>query len=512
MDNNYILQMKNIRITFGALVANDNVNLNVKKGTVHALIGENGAGKSTLMNVLTGILRPDCGEIILNGEEVTFKNSLDAAKHGIGMVYQEFMLFNDLTVFDNIIMGFEEKKCGGLFIDRKSCRKRVEEICEKYHFNIPLDAKVADLPVAMLQQVEIMKVLYKKADIIVLDEPTSVLTPSGVEGLFDAIRNLTADGKTIIFISHKLKEVFAIADHITVLRSGKVTGNVLPSEVDEHSLANLMIGREVMLEADKHPTEPGETVLSVKNLRVKDADGVERVKGVDLDIHAGEIVGIAGVAGSGQQQLVSALFGLSTPEEGSVIEFCGKDITRATPREHRIMGIGYIPQDRLGAGGNGVGTLWENAIMGYHIAHGFKSRYFLDRPAIEKFTNDVIAMFHVKAQSIQDKLRSLSGGNMQKVVIAREFSFDAPVLLIAQPTRGVDVGAIEFIHARILEKRNEGCAILLCSADLDEVFRLSDRVITMYEGRITGEFSAAEISREEIGYCMTGGRREEAQA
>ena len=504
MDNNYILQMKNIRITFGALVANDNVNLNVKKGTVHALIGENGAGKSTLMNVLTGILRPDCGEIILNGEEVTFKNSLDAAKHGIGMVYQEFMLFNDLTVFDNIIMGFEEKKCGGLFIDRKSCRKRVEEICEKYHFNIPLDAKVADLPVAMLQQVEIMKVLYKKADIIVLDEPTSVLTPSGVEGLFDAIRNLTADGKTIIFISHKLKEVFAIADYITVLRSGKVTGNVLPSEVDEHSLANLMIGREVMLEADKHPSEPGETVLSVKNLRVKDADGVERVKGVDLDIHAGEIVGIAGVAGSGQQQLVSALFGLSTPEEGSVIEFCGKDITRATPREHRIMGIGYIPQDRLGAGGNGVGTLWENAIMGYHIAHGFKSRYFLDRPAIEKFTNDVIAMFHVKAQSIQDKLRSLSGGNMQKLIVGRESIQNNKLLLIEDPTRGIDVGAIEFVWAKLLDIAKSGVAILLVSHELNEVMQLSDRIKVIYNGELFDGGKYKEKTDKEIGLLMLG--------
>ena len=283
-----------------------------------------------------------------------------------------------------------------------------------------------------------------------------------------------------------------------------MTGNVLPSEVDEHSLANLMIGREVMLEADKHPTEPGETVLSVKNLRVKDADGVERVKGVDLDIHAGEIVGIAGVAGSGQQQLVSALFGLSTPEEGSVIEFCGKDITRATPREHRIMGIGYIPQDRLGAGGNGVGTLWENAIMGYHIAHGFKSRYFLDRPAIEKFTNDVIAMFHVKAQSIQDKLRSLSGGNMQKLIVGRESIQNNKLLLIEDPTRGIDVGAIEFVWAKLLDIAKSGVAILLVSHELNEVMQLSDRIKVIYNGELFDGGKYKEKTDKEIGLLMLG--------
>lgn len=503
-ENNYLLQMKNIRITFGDLVANDDVNLNLKKGTVHALIGENGAGKSTLMNILTGILKPDHGDIILNGEKVTFRNSYDAAQKGIGMVYQEFMLFNDLTVFDNVILGFEEKKMGGVFIDRKASRKKVEEICRKYHFNIPLDAKVRDLPVAMLQQVEIVKVLYKGADIIILDEPTSVLTPKGVEGLFEAIRNLTAQGKTIIFISHKLKEVFAIADCITVLRAGKVTGNVLPSEVSEQSLASLMIGRDVMLQADKQPAEYGETVLSVKNLRVKDMDGVERVKGVSFDIKAGQILGIAGVAGSGQTQLVSALFGLTKPEEGSAIELCGKDITNASPREHRLAGIGYIPQDRLGAGGNAVGTLWENSIMGYHIAHGFESRYFLDRPAIEKFTKDVIAMFNVKAQGINDKLRSLSGGNMQKLIVGRESIQNNKLLLIEDPTRGIDVGAIEFVWAKLLDIAKSGVAILLVSHELNEVMQLSDEIKVIYNGEMFDGGKYNEKTDKEIGLLMLG--------
>ncbi len=504
MDHNYLLQMKDIRITFGALVANDNVNFNLKKGTVHALIGENGAGKSTLMNILTGIYRPDHGDIILNGKKVVFKNSLDAAKCGIGMVYQEFMLFHDLTVFENIILGFEEKKCGGLFIDRKESRKKVEEICERYHFNIPLDAKISDLAVAMLQQVEIVKVLYKGAEIIILDEPTSVLTPKGVDGLFAAIRNLTEHGKTIIFISHKLKEVFAIADYITVLRNGRVTGNVLPSEVNEQTLASMMIGREVMLQADKEVLEPKETVLSIKNLRVKDRDGVERVKGVSFDIKAGQIVGIAGVAGSGQQQLVSALFGMAKPEPGSVIEFCGEDITFATPREHRVKGIGYIPQDRLGAGGNGVGTLWENAIMGYHIAHGFKSRYLLDRPAVEKFTSDVIALFRVKAQGINDKLRTLSGGNIQKLIVGRESIQNNKLLLIEDPTRGIDVGAIEFVWAKLLDIAKSGVAILLVSHELNEVMQLSDQIKVIYNGEIVDGGGYKEKTAEEIGLLMLG--------
>lgn len=504
MEQEYLLQMKNIRITFGSLVANNNVNFNLKKGTVHALVGENGAGKSTLMNILTGIYRPDSGDIILNGKKVTFRNSYDAAKHGIGMVYQEFMLFDDLTVFDNIILGFEEKKCGGLLIDRKASRRRAEHICEKYHFNIPLDAKVKDLPVAMLQQVEIVKVLYKGAEIIALDEPTSVLTPQGIEGLFEAIRNLTADGKTIIFISHKLKEVFSIADYITVLRSGEVTGNVLPSEVNEQSLASLMIGRDVMLQANKEPSEPSETVLSVKNLCVKDKEGVERIKNISFDIRAGEIVGIAGVAGSGQEQLVASLFGLVKPEEGSKIEFCGTDITHSTPREHRCMGIGYIPQDRLGAGGNSIGSLWENTIMGYHIAHGFNSRYLLDRPAIDKFTKDVIAMFHVKAQGINDKLRTLSGGNIQKLIVGRESIQDNKLLLIEDPTRGIDVGAIEFVWAKLLEIAKSGVAILLVSHELNEVMQLSDQIKVIYNGELFDGGKYMEKTDKEIGLLMLG--------
>ena len=503
-ESEYILQMKNIRKTFGKLVANDDITFNVRKGTVHALIGENGAGKSTLMNILTCIHKPDRGEIIINGEKMDFRDSLDAARHGIGMVYQEFMLFKDLSIADNVMMGFEEKKWG-IFLDKAKSRKRIEEICERYHFNIPLDEKVKDCAVSMLQQVEIVKVLYKGADIIILDEPTSVLTPQGVEGLFDAIRFLKQHGKTIIFISHKLKEVFTIADEITVLRDGKVSGHVYPNEVNENELANMMVGREVMLQSNKVMCPPGDKILEVKNLSVKDKEGVLRVKNVSFDIKAGEIVGIAGVAGSGQQQLVEAIFGARKPEQGTEIRFCGEDITYKTSRERRCMGIGYVPQDRLGAGGNAVGTLWENAIMGYHVAHGFKSKVFLNRQEVEDFSNQVVDEFHVKCQGLNDKLRSLSGGNIQKLIVGRESIQNNKLLIVEDPTRGIDVGAIEFVWSKLLEIAKSGMAVLLVSHELNEVMQLSDRILVIYNGELSDGGRYQELTDKEIGLLMLGG-------
>jgi simple sugar transport system ATP-binding protein len=502
-NNDYILEMRNIRKVFGSLVANDDITLKVRKGTVHALIGENGAGKSTLMNILTGILKPDFGEIWLNGEKMNFRDSLDAAKHGIGMVYQEFMLFNDLTVFENIMYGFEETS--SIFIDKKKTRKKIEDICERYHFNVPLDQKVNTLPVSMLQQVEIVKVLYKGADVIVLDEPTSVLTPQGIEGLFDAIRFLKANGKTIIFITHKLKEVFAISDEITVLRDGKVTGHVLPSEITENELANLMVGREVMLEANKQPRKPGEVILKVENLSVKDAEGVERVKHINFEVRAGEIVGIAGVAGSGQQWLVEALTGATTPEKGSRILLCGEDITEADIRTRRIKGVGYVPQDRLGAGGNGKGAIWENAIMGYHIAHGFSSKFLLKRRETDEFANRAVKEFNVKCQSLNDRLRSLSGGNIQKLIVGRESIQDNKLLIVEDPTRGIDVGAIEFVWAKLLAIAESGKAILLVSHELNEVLQLSDRIEVIYNGELYDGGAYKEKTDKEIGLLMMGG-------
>ncbi|MBO4918599.1 MAG: ABC transporter ATP-binding protein [Erysipelotrichaceae bacterium] len=503
-NSEYILEMRNIRKTFGELVANDNVNLKVRKGTVHSIIGENGAGKSTLMNILTDIHKADSGDILLNGEKVHFKNSLDAARRGIGMIYQEFMLYRDLSVFDNIILGFEKKKWG-FIIDRKACRKEIERICSEYSFNIPLDAIVKDLSVAMLQQVEIVKVLYRGADIIIMDEPTSVLTPQGIQGLFRAIRNLVGMGKTIIFISHKLKEVLEISDYITIMNHGRVVAEVLPNEVDEAKLASLMVGRDVILQANKVEPKIGDVLLSVKGLTVKDKDEIVRVKNVDFEIHSGEILGIAGVAGSGQQWIVEALFGLRRPEHGSQIIFDGKDITYVSPREHRLDGIGYVPQDRMGSGVNAKSSLWENSIMGYHIAHGFKNKYLVDTKQANEFTDEIVEQFDVRRQANKDKVAALSGGNIQKMVVGREFLQRNKLLIIEDPTRGIDVGAIEFIWQKIIDLAQEGVAVLLISHELNEVMQLSDTIKVIYNGQLYDGGRHGELTEEEIGLIMLGG-------
>lgn len=495
--------MVNIRKTFGELVANDDINLNVKKGTVHALVGENGAGKSTLMNILSGMYKPDSGEILLNGKRVTFKNSLDATNAGIGMVHQEFMLWNKLTVFENVILGFEKKK--GPFIDRKACRRQVEEICEKYRFNIPLDEMVKELPVAMLQQVEIVKALYRGSDILILDEPTSVLTPSGIEGLFEAIRFLIRSGKTIILITHKLQEVFEIADNITVLKDGKEVGTIAPQDTNQNELAGMMVGREVFMQANRRQHPFGDEILKVNDLSVKDKDGILRVKNANFSIRAGEIVGVAGVAGSGQQQLVEALFGLREPESGSEISFEGKSLLKVTPAQRRKMGIGYVPQDRMKEGTNPNAAIWESAIMGYHIAHGFRSKFWLDHRAAQRFTDDVVEAFKVKRQKNTDKVRSLSGGNIQKLVVGREFLQENKLLIVEDPTRGIDVGAIEFIWEKIIDLAANGAAVLLVSHELNEVLQLSDRILVIYNGEIADGGRNGQYTEGQIGCLMLGG-------
>jgi ABC-type uncharacterized transport system ATPase subunit len=506
-DNNYILQMMNIYKTFGDLIANNDINLNVRKGTVHAIVGENGAGKSTLMNILTSYHKMDSGEIFLNGKKVNFRDTLDAARHGIGMVHQEFMLFRGLTVLENIMMGFEQKKAG-IFIDKAKTREMVEDICERYHFNIPLDAKVEDLAVSMLQQVEIVKVLYRGAEIVILDEPTSVLTPQGIEGLFEAIRFIVSKGKTVIFITHKLKEVFTISEFITVLRNGRVMGNVSPSEVTEEQLASLMVGRDVILQASKLPVNIGAPLLEVKNLFVADKDGVMRVKGVNFEVNMGEIVGIAGVAGSGQQQLVEALYGLRAPKDNSEIYFQGENITETTTRERRCLGIGYVPQDRMTSGVNAQSSVWENAIMGYHIAHGFKNKVFLDHKEITKFTDRVVDQYDVRLQNINDKVKSLSGGNIQKLIVGREFIQENKLLIVEDPTRGIDVGAIEFIWKKIIELAASGVGILLVSHELNEAMQLSDRLLVIYDGKLVDAGRYNELNEKQIGLLMLGGHNE----
>ena len=498
------LELREISKFFGSFVANDKIDLYVEKGTIHAIVGENGAGKSTLMNVLSGIYSPDEGEILIDGQAKHFSSPIAASRAGIGMVYQEFMLFPELSVLDNIIMGYEKTSCPGV-IDRKASEAAVEEICREYSFNIPLGVKVSLLPVAVLQQVEIVKVLYRGADIIIFDEPTSVLTPQGVAGLFKAFRSLTEKGKTLIFITHKLQEVLSIADSITVLKGGQVTGRTSPQQTTEQALARAMVGRDVMLCANKFDKTPGEVLLEVRDLVVLGDDGRPKVRSVNFQIRAGEIVGIAGIAGSGENELTSALFGLAPVHRGE-IQFEGKRIEKLSTRERRKLGIGYVPQDRNAEGSNRGATLWENCMMGYYVAHPFQHKQIIDHKKIYGFTNRVIKDFQVKAASIFATVSELSGGNVQKLIVGREFSQDDKLLIVEDPTRGIDIGAIEFIWKKIEELAASGVAVLMVSHELNEVMEVSDRILVMNHGELIDAGRHGERTEEQIGLLMLGGQ------
>jgi len=507
-----ILELRGVTKRFGSLVANRDINLKVQQGSVHAIVGENGAGKSTLMNIISGIHRMDEGQIFLGGKPVNFRSPTDASQAGIGMVYQEFMLFPELSVLDNLMMGYERTKRTGL-IDRKKVRTEVEALLKTYGFNIPLDELVRDQPVAMLQQIEIVKILYRGANILIFDEPTSVLTPSGVEGLFRAMRFLISKGKTILFITHKLHEVLEVADEITVLKDGEIVGTTTPKETSEEQLASMMVGREVMLKAAKLEKKTGDPVLEVHGLRARNDDGTLKLKDVNLTVRAGEIVGIAGVAGSGQVELVQCLYGLRRPESGT-IRFQGEDVTTQSCRNHRCAGIGLVPQDRMADGCNRTAPIWENCIMGYHIAHGFRSKWLIDRKEANAFTQNVVDNFSVKASSLNDPISSLSGGNVQKTIVGREFSQDNKLLIMEDPTRGIDIGAIEFIWKKIEELAAQGVAVLLVSQELNEVMEVSDRIQVIYDGRLYDGGRHGELTETEIGLLMTGGgeRHEPAEA
>lgn len=502
----YALELSNIRKTFGSLVANDDISLKVEQGTIHAVVGENGAGKSTLMYIVVGVHKPDSGTIRINGKIAEFSTPLEAVLSNIGMVYQEFMLFNEFTVWENIISGFEEMS-GGVFVSKKKSIKKIRKICSEYNFNIPTEAKINELPVAVLQQVEIVKVLYRGAEIIILDEPTSVLTPQGVDGLFAALRSLKEMGKTIVFISHKLKEVFKIADKISVLRNGKLVDTVEPADINEQQLANMMVGSQVMLKAYKLPCKPANTVLEVHNLNVSDDKdrSLKRVKNVSFSVKAGEIVGIAGVAGSGQQPLIETIMGYKEPDKGSVIKLLDEDVSNKSIRERRCLGIGYVPQDRMGLGVNARALIWENAIMGYHIAKGFSSKIWLKRREADKFTNEIKNNYSVKMQSPSDKITALSGGNIQKLILGREFLQSTKLLIVEDPSRGIDVGAIEFVWKKIIELAVSGVGVLLISHDLNEVLELSDRILVMYNGALTSGGLHGEKNEYDIGLLMMGG-------
>jgi general nucleoside transport system ATP-binding protein len=499
------LEMRGITKRYPGVVANDGIDLDVRPGEIHALLGENGAGKTTLMNILYGLARPDEGEILLDGSPVRMTGPSEAIARGISMVHQHFMLVPVLTVAENIVLG-QEAMANAVFLDRREASRRIRELATRFGFEMDPDAKVASLSVGQQQRVEILKALYREARILVLDEPTAVLTPQETGEIFVLLRRLAETGRSIIFISHKLYEVLALADRITVIRRGKVVGQRDPQQTDEQDLAELMVGREVQLTVDRGESHPTDVMLDVRDLKVKDDRGSEAVRGVDLAIRAGEVLGIAGVAGNGQDELVEALVGLRPPVSGSV-SLGGRDVTGSSPRRMNELGVGFVPADRQRFGLVLPFSIADNLVLtSYHRApysHGI----LRDDAAIARDAAVSVEAFDVRTPSPQAHVATLSGGNQQKVVVAREFDRPLKLLVLDQPTRGLDVGSIEFIHRQVIAKRDAGTAILLVSAELDEVLEMSDRIAVMYRGRLVAVVDGRTADKNEIGLLMaTGGR------
>ena len=507
MTDELVLEMRGITKAFPGIVANDDVGLDVRKGEVHALLGENGAGKSTLMNILYGLYKPDGGEIRVRGNQVSFSSAKDAIEAGIGMVHQHFMLIPVMSVAENIVLGTEPVRAG-ILLDERAAAQRVQELAKSFNFEIDPDARIDSITVGQQQRIEIMKALYRNASILILDEPTAVLTPQEASDLFEILRTLTREGISIIFISHKLNEVLEIADRITVLRRGKKIETVPREGATEESLARAMVGREVLLRVEKPPAQPGERLLEVKDLRVVDDRGIEKVRDLSLSVRAGEIVGIAGVDGNGQTELIDAIAGLRKVESGS-IEVAGRPLANASAHEMFDAGLGHIPEDRQRRGLVLEFTIAENvALHDYAKPPDAKWGWLFPNRLVER-ARALIREFDVRGGGPLTRAGALSGGNQQKVVAGREIARDPKVLIAAQPTRGLDVGAIEFLHRRLVEERDEGRAILLVSLELDEILSLSDRILVIYEGEIVGEHGT-DVSEEEIGLEMLGGRREAA--
>jgi ABC-type uncharacterized transport system ATPase subunit len=501
-----LLELRGITKRFPGVLANDSVDFDLVKGEVHALLGENGAGKSTLVNILYGLYHPDEGEIRLNGEPVRISSPRDAIDLGIGMVHQHFMLIPVMTVAENIVLATEPRK--GPFLDLVGAEQRVRELSAQFGLAVRPEARVSSISVGMQQRAEILKALYRGAEILILDEPTAVLTPQEAAELFAIVRSLQADGKSIIFITHKLNEVLEIADRITVLRQGKRIDTVPRAGATPEGLARLMVGREVVLRVEKPPAQPGETLLVVENLSVRDDRGLEAVRDVSFELKAGEIVGIAGVDGNGQSELIDALTGLRRPAAGRIVAG-GQDITHAGARECLEIGVGHIPEDRQLRGLVLDFTLAENlALHDFRQEPDSKWGWLYPRRLVERAAR-LLKEFDVRGGGPQTVASTLSGGNQQKVVVAREVSRNPNILIAAQPTRGLDVGAIEFVHRRLVEERDKGRAILLVSFELEEILSLSDRILVVYEGRIAGKY-APGVSEEELGIAMTGGRRQAA--
>jgi simple sugar transport system ATP-binding protein len=501
-----IVEMRDIvKVYPNGVVANNGVNFSVRRGEIHALVGENGAGKSTLMKILYGLERPTSGEMIINGQSMQFKSPLDAIDATIGMVHQNFMLVPSFTVAENIVLGMEPTQRG--LINKAEAIRATEKLSEQYGLNVQADATVDSINVGMRQRVEILKILYRGAEILILDEPTAVLTPQETQDLFRSVRTLVDQGKTVIFITHKLREVKEISDRVTVMRRGEVVGTVLTSDATRESLANMMVGREVLLSMNKPPQKRGEPVIRVKNLTYVSETGQAVLKNVTFNVYAGEILGVAGVEGNGQTELVEVLSGLREATTGTaVIE--AENILNGDPRAVRRAGVAHIPEDRLTNGLALQADIDENLIVDRYYVPPFRKGLSIDRKVVAEQGERLIKEFDIRTPNGQLPVSSLSGGNMQKVIVAREFSAEPKLLIAAQPTRGIDVGATEFVRQQLVQKRTEGTAVLLVTADLAEVMSLSDRIIVMYEGEITGVFpDAASVTEEELGLYMLGVKR-----
>jgi ABC-type uncharacterized transport system ATPase subunit len=499
---NPAVEMINIVKQFPGVLANDHISLTVEKGEIHGLLGENGAGKTTLMSILSGMSVPDEGEILLNGKPIQFGNCEDAIKQGIGMVHQHFMLVPVFTVAENIVLGNEPHK--GLTLDLVQARAIVNELSARYGLKVDPDSTIRDISVGMQQRVEILKVLSRDARIIILDEPTAVLTPQEVEEFYDVMRALREAGNTIIFITHKLQEIKEITDRTTVLRDGKVVGTVQTKDVDKEGLARMMVGRDVVLRVRKDEHQAGKVELKVENLFAKDARGLPAVKDVSFDVHAGEIVGIAGVAGNGQSELVEVITGLRKQDSGRIF-LGGQDLSEMTTRERIYAGLGHIPQDRQRRGLVMDFSLVDNFLMGYEDSAPFARGPMINYAEAERFSQESIKMFDVRTPGAQVTARTLSGGNQQKMIVAREFRRNPTVLIAAQPTRGLDIAATEFVHKELIELREQDKAVLLISMELTEILDLSDRILVIYEGEIVGPIKASEATPEQLGLLMAGG-------
>jgi ABC-type uncharacterized transport system ATPase subunit len=495
------LELRGITKRYGSLVANDHIDLTVEPGQIHALLGENGAGKTTLMNVLYGLTQPDEGEILVDGKAIELNSPKDAIKAGIGMVHQHFMLVPVFTVAENVTLGDERTRLFGL-LDRRRMRREVREYSQTYGLRVDPDAYVENLPVGVQQRVEIIKALVREAGVLILDEPTSVLTPGETEELFTIMRQLKAGGQSIIFISHKLKEVQAIADTVTVIRRGRVVGE-LPPTASDTELAALMVGRSVELQVSKTAAQAGNAVLEVRDLSLEGHHGQFAVDGVSFDLRAGEILGIAGVQGNGQTELCEALLGLR-PAIAGTVRLNGRDITTQAPRERLRAGIGYIPEDRQEDGLIAAFSVANNMVLDVYDRPPYARGIALNLDAIKATARSRVDEFDVRTTSIETPVGTLSGGNQQKVILAREIGRELKVLVASQPTRGLDVGSIEFVHRRIVEQRDQGVAVVIISAELDEIYALADRIAVMYEGRITG-FRPPTVPVEELGLLMSGG-------